>query len=190
MGKRTSDRVAGRPGRSDRGSLVRSAVASLRAYLSLLAAVTVGGCSSTFFFLPDAPPSVEPSPADYQAWVAKDLGNLKDRSSMGPFEISPLRSTRLAQPGDWIACVRTTIQERPTYFAVFIREGRVVERRQAVVIDQCAQEEFQPLPGMAASKTLVNHQGPNSPGGASAQNPKFEHPCRESDCELSAQKAH
>jgi hypothetical protein len=99
--------------------------------------------------LPDVSPSADPSPVDYQTLVAKDLETLKDRSSMGPFEISPLRNTRLAQPGDWMACVRTTIHERPTYFAVFMHDGHVVERRQAVMIDQCAQEEFQPLRGPA-----------------------------------------
>jgi hypothetical protein len=82
---------------------------------------------------------------DYQALVANNLRELKDRTSLGPLEISPLRQTRLAQPGDWFACVRTTVQEQPTHFALFIREGRVIERRQAVLVDGCAQEQFQPL---------------------------------------------
>jgi hypothetical protein len=110
-----------------------------------VAASLLSGCSSTFFFLPDTPMALESGPADYQAAVAKDLDQLKARAPMGPLEVSPLRPTRLAQPGDWFVCVRTTIQERPTYFAVFLREGRVIDRRQAVVIDGCADEQFQPL---------------------------------------------
>jgi hypothetical protein len=109
-------------------------------------AAVLGGCSSTFFSLPDTPTSLDPGPADYQALVANNLRELKDRTSLGPLEISPLRQTRLAQPGDWFACVRTTVQEQLTHFAFFIREGRVIERRQAVLVDGCAQEQFQPLP--------------------------------------------
>jgi hypothetical protein len=119
----------------------------LRPYIGILVATLLGGCSSTFFFLPDTPASPDPGPGpvDYQALIAKDLRQLKERESMGPFEISALRQTQLAQPGDWFACVRTSIQDRPALIAVFMREGRVVDRRQAVVIDGCAQQEFHPL---------------------------------------------
>jgi hypothetical protein len=113
--------------------------------IGTVVAAVLGGCSSTFFILPDTPTSLDAGPADYQALVANNLRELKDRTSLGPLEISPLRQTRLAQPGDWFACVRTTVQEQLTHFA-FIREGRVIERRQAVLVDGCAQEQFQPLP--------------------------------------------
>jgi len=120
----------------------------LRPLVAIVVLTMLGGCSSTFFFIPDTPMPLDPGPTDYQALVARDLRNLKDRASMGPFEIAPLRQTRLAQPGDWFACVRTTIQERPTYFAVFLQEGRVIDRRQAVLMDECANAQFQPLPGV------------------------------------------
>ena len=92
-------------------------------FVAGLAALTIlSGCSSTFFFIPE-----------------------KDRAAMGPFEVAQVRQTRLTQPGDWFACVRTTMQEKPLYFAVFMREGKVVDRRQAVVIDECSAEHFHPL---------------------------------------------
>jgi len=105
----------------------------------------LAGCSTTFFASPDLPAASEP--ADYQALVAKDVASLKDRASMGVFEISPLRRTRLAQPGDWMVCLRTTQKERPTYIAMFLREGRIVHTRLAVAVDYCAHEDYQPLPG-------------------------------------------
>jgi hypothetical protein len=117
----------------------------LRPCIGTVVAAVLGGCSSTFFSLPDTPTSLDPGPADYQALVAKNLLELKDRTSLGSLEISPLRQTRLAQSGDWFACVRTTVQEQLTHFAFFIREGRVIEWRQAVLVDGCAQEQFQPL---------------------------------------------
>ena len=115
--------------------------------IGLVATMLLGGCSSPSgpsFFPPDAPTQLDPGPADYQALVGNEL-NKMNRASMGPVEVSPPRRTRLAQPGDWMVYVRTIMQERPAYFAMFIREGRVVDRRLAVVIDECPQAQYQPL---------------------------------------------
>jgi len=136
----------------------------VRPSLVILVATLLGGCSSTFFFLPDGPPSPETGPADYQALVAKDLNNLQNLGSKGPFEISPLRQTQLTQPGDWFACVRTSVQDRPTYIAVFLRDGRVIDRRQAVLVDGCIQEQFQPMTKVADSPS--KKQEPASKTGA------------------------
>jgi hypothetical protein len=110
-----------------------------------VAVILLGGCSSTFFFLPDAAEPA-PAPTDYQQLVAKDMATLKAKLGTGAMEISPVRPSRLAQPGDWFACVRTTVQERKVHYAVFMRDGKVTDRREAVVIDGCPQQEFQPLP--------------------------------------------
>jgi hypothetical protein len=115
-----------------------------RSWIGMGALALLGACTSVLS--PDVPAESEAGPADYQTLVAKNLAGLKDRAFAGPFEISALRRTRLAQPGDWMACVRTTVQERPTYLAFFMREGRVLEQRIAVLIDECAQEQFRPLP--------------------------------------------
>jgi hypothetical protein len=115
-----------------------------RSWIGIGALALLGACTSVMS--PDMPEDLEAGPGDYRTLVAKHLAGLKERASMGPIEISPLRRTRLAQPGDWMACVRTTVQERPTYLAFFMREGRVLDQRIAVLIDECTQEQFQPLP--------------------------------------------
>jgi hypothetical protein len=119
-----------------------------RSWIGVVAFALLGACTS--LLSPDMPVESEAGAPDYQALVAKDLAGMKDRASMGSFEISALRRSRLAQPGDWMTCVRTTIQERPTYLAFFMREGRVLDRRLAVLIDECGQEQFHPLPGLGA----------------------------------------
>jgi len=124
----------------------------LRPVAGFVALTILGGCSSSFFFMPETPVSLEPGPANYHTLIANDLRTLKDRPAMGPIEVTQLRQTRLAQPGDWFACVRTTLQEKPLYFAVFMREGKVIDRRQAVRIDECSSEHFQPLQDPAAAK--------------------------------------
>jgi hypothetical protein len=113
-----------------------------RSWIGIVALALSSACTS--LVSPEMTDS-ETGPADYQLLVARDLAAMKERVGMGPLEISPLRRTRLAQPGDWMACVRTTVQERPTYLAVFMREGRVLDRRVAVLIDECGQEQFQPI---------------------------------------------
>jgi len=139
-----------------------------------MALALLGGCSSTFFFLPDTPATPDPAPTDYQALVAKDLADLKAKTGMGALEISPVRPTQLAQPGDWFACVRGSVEERPVHYAVFIRDGKVVDRRQAVLIDGCAQEEFHPLqvvaakPAPGAAPAATAPAAPAAPGPAAA----------------------
>jgi hypothetical protein len=102
----------------------------------------LGGCSLSSS---DVPMSLNPPPVNYHSLVATNVDPLKGHASAA-FEISPLRKTRSAQPGDWFVCVRTIMQDRPAYFAVFLAEDRVIERRQAVAIDECARESYQPFP--------------------------------------------
>jgi hypothetical protein len=125
------------------------AVPLLRSFVGLVALVCLAGCSSTFFGPSDKPFALDPGPMEYQAVVSKYLEAMPNRATMGPFEISPLRETRLAQPGDWIVCVKTTVEQRPTYLALFIHDNAVVDRRLAVLVDDCPQQRFQPLPAEA-----------------------------------------
>jgi hypothetical protein len=134
-------------------------------WIGVVALALLGACTSA---LPPDLPISEAGPADYQVLVAKNLTGLKDRAFTGPFEISPLRRTRLAQPGDWMACVRTTVQQRPTYLAFFMREGRVLEQRIAVLIDECTQEQFQPLPEYRPPPPDLK----SSPADAKSSSPK------------------
>lgn len=136
------------------------------------AVTLLGGCSSTFFFLPDTSEPA-PAPTDYQQLVAKDMASMKARLGMGALEISPLRPTRLAQPGDWFACVRTNIQERKVHYAVFMRDGKVTDRREAVVIDGCPQQEFQPLPVVEPPRATAP-AATASPSAASAAAPELD----------------
>jgi len=132
----------------------------VRLSILVLVGMLLGGCSSTFFFLPDGPTSSEPT--DYQALVAKDMNKLPSRGGLGSLEISPLRQTQLAQPGDWFACVRGGAQDRPTYIAVFLRDGQVIDRRQAVLVDGCAQEQFQPLPKVVEAPPKKEEPAPKA----------------------------
>jgi hypothetical protein len=71
-----------------------------------------------------------------------------DPSSVGLVEISPLHPTRGPQMGDWMACLRIAINGQPTLYAVFIdsQPPKVILLRLAVRFDDCAQDQYEPLP--------------------------------------------
>jgi hypothetical protein len=61
-------------------------------------------------------PEAEPN---YQKMVANGVAaHLPNRASFGPMEISSIRRTRLTEPGDWMVCVKTSIEGRDAYFGV------------------------------------------------------------------------
>jgi hypothetical protein len=118
----------------------------LRSSLGVVTILAVAGCSSANLSF-DPLPSKEPEPEpDYQKLVASSANtNLKDRVSFGPLEISPIRRTRLTEPGDWMVCAKTTVRGHDAYFGAFIQEHQVIAWRQAVLIDECEKESYQPL---------------------------------------------
>jgi hypothetical protein len=63
-------------------------------------------------------------------------------------DISALHPTRPPQMGDWMACLRVAINGEPALYAAFI-EGQppsVVLLRRAVRFDDCARDQYEPLP--------------------------------------------
>jgi hypothetical protein len=72
-----------------------------------------------------------------------------DPSSVGLLEISPLHPTRAPQLGDWMACLRISINGQPVLYAAFI-EGQppqVSLLRMAVRFDDCSQDQYEPFAG-------------------------------------------
>jgi hypothetical protein len=83
-----------------------------------------------------------------------------DASSVGLLEISPLHPTRPPQLGDWMACLRISVNSQPMLYAAFI-EGqppRVLLLRMAVRFDDCGQDQYEPFSGSPPAETRP--QGP------------------------------
>lgn len=70
-----------------------------------------------------------------------------DPLSVGTVEISPLHPTRGPQLGNWMACLRITINGQPTLYAAFIDKEppEVTLLRQAVRFDDCGQDQYEPF---------------------------------------------
>ena len=50
----------------------------------------------------------------------------------------------------WQTCIRLNLYDRPVTYAVFISEGRVVDARSAIAIDNCERDHYAPLGAGAA----------------------------------------
>lgn len=84
-------------------------------------------------------PPLTPPPANYRQLAADFLGTGKNGSvSLKGSQISSLRVAVAPQIGDWVACVSYT-GERRGFIAVFFVGDEVINARQEVGIDHCAQ---------------------------------------------------
>jgi hypothetical protein len=77
-------------------------------------------------------------------------------STVGAMEISPLHPTRLPQLGDWMACIRISVEGEPTpalYAAFFDGDPPAVTLfRRAVQIDRCSGDEYEPFRSSEAAE--------------------------------------
>ena len=95
------------------------------------------------------------APANYKELIHSAVKtSFADPSSVGLVEISPLHPTRGPQLGDWMACLRIAIHGQPTFYAAFIdgEPPKVVLLRMAVRFDDCARDQYEPLPAAPSAQ--------------------------------------
>jgi hypothetical protein len=131
---------------------------SMRAVIvttALLLTLLVTGCASLWDYSPRTPAEDD---ADYQrthstykqlasAWVKQ----LKYPGGLGAPTISPLRKAHAVAFADWMTCVQGEEAGLRRTFAVFYRDGKIADFRQAVVIDGCEAEPYERLEPDVAS---------------------------------------
>jgi hypothetical protein len=89
------------------------------------------------------------APANYKELIQSAVKtSFIDPATVGLVEISPLHPTRGPQLGDWMACLRIAIKGQPTLYSAFIdgEPAKVILLRLAVRFDDCAQDQYDPLP--------------------------------------------
>jgi hypothetical protein len=89
------------------------------------------------------------APANYKELIQSAVKtSFIDPATVGLVEISPLHPTRGPQLGDWMACLRIAIKGQPTLYSAFIdgEPPKVILLRLAVRFDDCAQDQYDPLP--------------------------------------------
>jgi hypothetical protein len=66
----------------------------------------------------------------------------KNQASYDAFEISPFRWVHSLKGWAWLTCVRFQDQGHPRVYAVFLKDGRIVDTRYAVVTDACDAQTY------------------------------------------------
>ena len=138
-----------------------------------LAVFAAGLCARPAAFAQGGPPQGPPQAPtpNYRAIIAKSL-RVKDEFGAESGEIPFFTSRRGIFPASakidhveaadtikmvqtayygwaWQTCIRLNLNDRPATYAVFISEGRVVDARSAVAIDNCERDRYAPLAGAA-----------------------------------------
>ena len=128
----------------------RRSVFSLRyaAGAALLLALAVApGCSELVLSMEEAPASgADPR---YSELVARHLDTVfKDRAFYDAFEISGLRWVHSLKGWTWLTCVRFQDRGHRRVYALFIKDGAVIDGRYAVQTDACDAQTYVPFDAM------------------------------------------
>ena len=123
--------------------------------LFVLAGIILAGCSTGA-----DPPGLETaSPPDISRLAAKIQDVFKTAKLSGSPLVSPPHPAPVNALGDWVVCLRSDAESDPRIYALLIAANDVADYRLALMVDQCANQRFEPLP--AAPPT-------NRPGGPGA----------------------
>jgi hypothetical protein len=107
----------------------------------LLALLLLSGCSDLALTNEEMPTAgADPSYANLVAHYLKNL--FKNQASYSAFEISPFRWVHSLKGWTWLTCVRFQDQGYQRVYAVFLKDGRVVDGRYAVVTDACNEQTY------------------------------------------------
>ena len=119
------------------------------AALLLLLALAASGCSelaAPTAELPKGGTPVAGADQGYSRLVADHLRTtFKNHVSYDTFEISTARWVESLKGWSWLVCVRFQDHRRRRIYALFIKDGAVVDSRYAVQTDACEAQSYSPF---------------------------------------------
>jgi hypothetical protein len=105
--------------------------------------------------VPQEMPTSEPDPS-YNGLVAKYLkDNFKNLASYDAFAISAFRWVSSLKGWSWMTCVSFEENRHPRMYALFIKDGKVIDSRYAVQIDACNTQTYAPFGAMGSTRAGV-----------------------------------
>jgi hypothetical protein len=111
--------------------------------MMVLIAVAAAGCS-----IGDVSPALSPlppNPPDMQVVNKEATALFAAMKLPGSPEMSRLRPAHPSTLADWMFCLRSDADDIPRDYALFLRNGVLLNYRLAVQVDGCAQEKFEPM---------------------------------------------
>ncbi len=110
---------------------------------ALLLPLVLLGCSSLAQQQEDAPVAGPGQGADQL--IINHLKTFKDFATYDTFEISDPRWVHSLKGWAWLTCVRFQDRGHMRSYALFIREGAIIDNRYAVESDGCGTQTYLPL---------------------------------------------
>jgi hypothetical protein len=146
-----SERIAGLiPGERQNTSSFRQVAGAVL----LLMFTLLPGCSDLALPSEDMPAS-GPDPR-YNNLVADYLKNtFKNRASYDAFAISAFRWVHSFNGWAWLTCVRFEDNGHPRAYAVFIKDGKIIDSRYAVQTDACNTQTYAVLGAMGSTRAGI-----------------------------------
>ena len=93
--------------------------------------------------LPDVSQPTDLSEPNYRQIVADNIGTIfANPAELGILEISNVRQADHLKGQAWLTCLRIHAGDAPQEYAVFIRDGKIVDARSGVAIDRCKQQTY------------------------------------------------
>jgi hypothetical protein len=117
----------------------------------VLAGLLLAGCSLGA----DAtlPPRIEAAGAPNLAVLApRIVDTFKSVKLSGYPRVSRPRKAPVTALADWIVCLRGDAESDPRVYALLVQGSDIVDYRLAVMIDECTNENFEPLPALLPTK--------------------------------------
>ena len=121
-------------------------VTSVRACVLALAMMLCGCSASEIVQNWSNTPVADLSEPNYRRIVAENFKTLFPNSKvLTDLEISGARLVEHLKGQVWRTCVKLDARTNPQLYAIFIQNGKVVDSRASIIIDQCGKEAYEPF---------------------------------------------
>jgi hypothetical protein len=110
------------------------------------AAMMLSGCSASELVQnwSNAPVS-DLSEPNYRRIVAESVKALFPNGRVDDMEISGVRLVDHMKGQVWRTCLKLGAHDKPQQYAIFIQNGKIVDSRASIIIDQCGKEAYEPF---------------------------------------------
>jgi len=115
----------------------------VRAYILVLT-LTLAGCTASEIVQNwTAPPAPDLSQPDHRRIVGANIKRLLPyQTELGELEISEARLVDHLKGPAWLTCLKLDARGNPRHYAIFIKDGKIIDTRASVVIDQCHKASY------------------------------------------------
>jgi len=110
-------------------------------------AIVLGGCSASEIVQNwSNAPAADLSEPNHRRIVADNIRTLfPNKAALGEVEISGRRVVDHLKGKAWRTCLKLDARVNPQQYAIFIQDGKIIDSRASIIMDQCGKEAYEPF---------------------------------------------